>query len=253
MRYLIWTPPPINASASNRISHRLCHFLNVLGEQAHVTGERVHEQWNTPRSHEVTPTTVVVYPDSVAGNPLKGTRVVRYCTNRPGLLGGDATFASGDMVFYYDDHYFESVHAATTDAGFSKERAIKISIIEPELFYNDKSIRRACDCLYVGKAALSPKYRKLADESGYVPVTAAFPSSRRGLANLFRECRTFVSYDDTTMLLAEAQVCGADVAILDQETGKLVPYAGDTSNYVAEYFDTSPVERFIRMTRERWN
>ncbi len=253
MRYAIYAPPYSNSSAGVRVLHRLCHFLNTLGEEAYVTTDQSHPHWNTPFTDVVTPDTVVVYPEIVAGNPLGGARVVRYCLNAPALIGGEIKFADSEMVFYYEKRYHDQARAATNDRDFSTDRLVRIAVIEPEIFYPDKSIKRDLNCFYVGKARLrAGNYFKLQDESQFVPITWDSPNSRRSLATLLRRCQVLVSYDDATSLLMEALICGTEARVIDQTKGNMYVYTYDTSEYATRYYDVEPVVRFRDLTRQRW-
>ena len=51
--------------------------------------------------------TVVIYPESTKGNPLKAKHVVRWILNTPGVCGGDGIFEKTDHIFLYHDFYIE--------------------------------------------------------------------------------------------------------------------------------------------------
>ncbi len=261
MRYVFWAPPIVNLSAGVRYVHRLCHFLNVLGEEAYVTTDSTHPFWNTPYTRTITDETVMIMPESVPGNPMNAKRIVRICGNAPGALGfGDKVFADTDMVFYYEARYYEAVRAATNDPTFSRERELRLAMIDPEVFYPDKSVKKQFNCVYRGKPArLQQTWFKLQDETGFVQLTYETPPTRIGVADLLRQTQILVSYDDCTMLLPEALICGAEVRVIDQKVGNMYEYKWNKEvagygldTYATDYYDTKAVQRFIRLTRERW-
>ena len=112
--YYIYTPRWINSSAGIKALHFLCHSLNQKGQKAFLVfsepeflGQpRVNPALHTPildfetaRAHfnaGINP--VVLYSETVPGNPLGGTAVVRYLMNFPGALGGPKSFLESEML-----------------------------------------------------------------------------------------------------------------------------------------------------------
>jgi hypothetical protein len=111
------TPPYVRTSAGVRAMHLLCHSLNRRGQTAYILlypampwrGDEVAPDLMTPiltphvvRSHfERGLTPIMVYPETVTGNPFGGPCVVRYVLNFPGLLGGDKVYAPEELCFGY--------------------------------------------------------------------------------------------------------------------------------------------------------
>lgn len=114
--FYIYAPPWRDSSAGIRVLHYLCHSLNTIGCQAWLVltnpkskGQLVNPNLNTPvlsklqsRIHVksgISP--VVVYSETILGNPLNATRVMRWVLNFPGALGGYLHFPTKDFLVAY--------------------------------------------------------------------------------------------------------------------------------------------------------
>ena len=116
--FYIYAPPWRDSSAGIRVLHYLCHSLNTIGCQAWLVltnpkskGQLVNPNLNTPvlsklqsRIHVksgISP--VVVYSETILGNPLNATRVMRWVLNFPGALGGYLHFPTKDFLVAYSN------------------------------------------------------------------------------------------------------------------------------------------------------
>jgi hypothetical protein len=248
MNFVVWAPPYRNESSGVRVLHRLCHLLNCIGQTATITTEVTHPDWNTPVARAISDETIVVYPEVVIGNPLNAKRVVRYVLNSPGLLGGEPVYDPAEMVFYYDDLFRAVAQAATSEP--LADRKLRISLLEPEVFYDDRSAKRTYDCFYVGKGRSLRERAPLPGESAMVHIQSMFPPTRLGLANLLRGCKTLYTYDNVSAIIHEGRVCGARVVFVTDDG--LIEYTDDFTGYESDYYDTAKIEHFVELTLARW-
>jgi hypothetical protein len=251
--FVVAIGPYRSNSAGMRVMHRLCHLLNVVGARAAVTTDVVNPAWNTPTATDISPETVVIYPEVVAGNPLGARRVVRYVLNHPGLLGGESRYGDDEMVFYFMPRFRESAQAAAGEV-IDDSRQLTLSVIEPDLFYHDRSRPRTYDCIFVGKGTHVRECVQIEGEDRMARVTPDYPTSRAETARLLQGCRTLYSYDDCSGLNNEALICGCQVLLVrDDGTTEVYEDAeGICARYVELYYDLEPVERFVGLVRERW-
>ena len=141
---------------------------------------------------------VVVYPETVWGNPLGFRRVVRWFLNRPGLLGGTAHLNSGELSFVWSRRYFPT------------GPCLRVDVIDRSLFYNAGCVRDT-DATFVYKCG---RVRETPELAGLTEITMDSPSSRQDLANLLRHTRTLYTHDGDSSLLVEALACGAQVKVI---------------------------------------
>ncbi len=114
--YYIASPNFTQKTAGPRALHYLCHILNELGYEAYITTE-IQSPWLrtpllTPEIQEkhirTGRTPIVVYPETIEGNPLHGNLVVRWLLNQAGHLGGEASIRSHEMVFHWGEWVLQS-------------------------------------------------------------------------------------------------------------------------------------------------
>ena len=122
--FYIYAPPWRDSSAGIRVLHYLCHSLNMVGCQAWLvlTNPKSKEQLvnpnlNTPVLSKLQAnlhkslgrSPVVVYSETILGNPLKAQRVMRWVLNFPGALGGSLHFPKEEYVVAYSNKIKEHV------------------------------------------------------------------------------------------------------------------------------------------------
>jgi hypothetical protein len=115
--YFIYTPRWISSSAGIKALHYLCHALNSKGMRAYLVlceGQfnnepRVNPDLFTPiLTQEISDayfkakqTPIVIYSETIPGNPLGATCVVRYLMNFAGALGGSSVFDETEVVISF--------------------------------------------------------------------------------------------------------------------------------------------------------
>lgn len=115
--YYIYAPRWIDSSAGIKHLHFFCHSLNSNGELAFlVLSEKQHGGLPRVNPNLLTPiltqeicdshfnaglTPITVYSESVPGNPLNATCIVRYLMNYSAALGGVERFPEMEHVIAY--------------------------------------------------------------------------------------------------------------------------------------------------------
>jgi hypothetical protein len=196
--WFIAAPPYMHASAGVVVLHRLCHKLRALGVDAYVATHVVHPAWNTPHKLAPSPGAVVVYPESIGGNPYGAQHVVRYVLFYPGRIGtGTSDYDDQELVAYYLDEY-----------RIGPGPRVYVSAVDGALFF-DTGERKAIDVVFVYKGG-----RDAAPwPTGATPMTHGWPETRAATAELLRAARRVYSYDTHSAVLLEAQMCGAEVYV----------------------------------------
>lgn len=211
--YVIWCETYSRRSAGNYCLHRLCHDLNQRGICAVMAGDPY-----PPAEGLVAPVVirrqakrlvrrgfVAVYPEIVCGNPLKAPRVVRWCLNKPGVLGGDKTYAATEKVFTYADAFRFAIQSPVIGK-------LYLPTIDETLFFDNgvPSECRALTCYYTGKSGYRPGF---INPNETLEITRTYPK-REELGKIFRQTRTLYSFDCTTILVQEALLCGCRVVLI---------------------------------------
>lgn len=205
--YIIWAPPYVHCSAGTRVLHKLGHLLNEAGEKAFIYKNKTNPKWNVPTISPREARTmikqgaIVVYPEIVSGNPLRGSSVVRYILNNPGLIGGDKTYAPTELLFVFSKTLLQP--------GMSQDRVLNIPTTDTGVFYDDSRERDIEYLVYFGK------YKKKV--KGYPPDRIIYPYKPKKpeqLGELLRRCKKLISYDDYSALVFEATLCGCPVVVI---------------------------------------
>lgn len=213
--YYIEAPAYRRTSAGIKVLHLLCHALNRVGENAYVYTNATNPALDTPtltpeieaqhRQAGLEP--IVVYPETVPGNPRNAGSVVRYILNRAGLIGGDQMFAPTELIFSYG----RNILPAQADP----DNILFLPPVDSRIFNNLDNLhdkQRSGVLLYPGRhrAGLA-LYPDLAARATL--ITASWPETHEALADLFRRSEAVYCFESTAIAL-EATLCGCPAIIL---------------------------------------
>ena len=215
--YVIWAPSYAENSAGNRCLYLLCDHLNRLGYRSQIiksakTPKTLNAPLTTPKRVEKdlkSGRAVMIYPEVVSGNPLGAKHVVRWVLNQPGLLGGGRLFHPDEKVFSYSRVYLHSINNPV-------KGILYLPTIDRALFYPpEANTERNTIAFYVGKSSYKAGYF---DPKAATEITRTYPDSRVKLADLLRRCRLLYCFDNSTILVYEAAMCGCPVVIIPDGT-----------------------------------
>jgi len=225
--YIIVAPAYNSASAGIRALHMLCHSLNLIGQRAFIY---IHPQviWDDRGQYTCpelcTPLLipealahfeqngqppVVIYPETVVGNQLRASVIVRWLLNYPGLLGGDTTYDAGDILYAYSRRLAESV-------GIGEDRVLFLPTSSPHIFYPPlASAPRRGSCFYAAKYQSHHRGKLFPITAGSIEITRNLPTSqtKQQIAELFRCSELFYTYEDTALAI-EAGLCGCPTVFI---------------------------------------
>ncbi len=220
--YIIYALNYSRQSAGLYCLYKLCHDLNAAGFKSFMTWTNYSpSDLNAPvisirhAKRLAKQGYIVVYPEIVSGNPLKAKKVARWVLNKPGALGGDLHFCDQELIFIYADIF---------GAGITNTISGKLFLptIDESIFYDDERslCERSLECYYLGKASW---------KDGYVKPATAFEVTRTSpkrteLGKLFRASRVLYCFDNTTVLVYEAIMCGCPVVLIPDGTQTLIDY-----------------------------
>ena len=259
--YYIYTPNYRRNSAGIRVLHMLCDALNRSGYEAYVVANVLNPDLMTSclttevralhRSQGLEP--IAVYPEIIDGNPLEAGVVVRYLLNQPGYLGGSGVYDPDDLQFAYSRGLLQP--------GIPEENVLHLPPIDLSIFcppvHPDKRIPGKV-CYYQGREG------RAKIEPGFLPpdateVTAEFPDSWEGLADLFQQCEYFY-LAERSGLAAEAALCGCIGIVLPGQyaPGQLSEFEnknygtawGNTPERIARARDTLPLVRQTQLEHQ---
>lgn len=227
MKYLIWSYDYSHASAGPKALHRLCHELNMAGQEAYVSYSTTNPNWITPYAEaSLEGDWCAIYPEIIYGNPWNAPRVARWVLNVPGLLGGDPTYDPSEIVFTWSDEFL---------AG-----APRLWLPSFELdIYADRGEARFGQAFYAGK--------RYGEVPGATEITLDMRLDRYALADVLNHVTVLYSFDESTAMVALALLCGCPVVIVP--TGQRWEPAGYRERYIEEASAfPAQLDAFIRAT-----
>ena len=198
--------PRYGKSAGVRVLYRLCVELENLGFDACVLAYgRRYRGDDIPKcrivkrfTDEMRRDSVVVYPETVWGNPLRAHRVARWVLNKPGVQGGEEHFSENELVFSWSSKYHPSPHQ------------LRLDVIDRDIFRDTGDVRTT-DAVFVYKGGY---VRETPELRGLPVITMDYPADRKELAALLRRTRVLYTHDLHTVLAEEAMACGAQVRVV---------------------------------------
>lgn len=228
--FYIVAPSYTHQSAGIKALHLFCHCLNRRGQMAYMVNQNIYDvvpfepmdlnpDLLTPlltleiykRHRDAGLTPIVVYPETITGNPLKASVVARYVLNFPGLLGGDKVYPPEELVFAYSKKLADA-------AGVGEDRVLFLPASDTNIFHRrDDEQPRAGTCFY------ADKYKKVHDgqlfeiTKGAVEITRGIGSqTTEEVAELFRRSELFYCYENSALAI-EAMLCGCPTVFLPNE------------------------------------
>lgn len=227
-RFVIYAPD-FNETRGGAIAlHRLCDRLNALGYESYIWPYRkprftrvtdlgfwkrqarwlvdplrgraykTNPAFVTPiASHRLLRDAVVLYPESVDGNPLRARRVVRWLLHRPGYITGrPPEYGDSEIFFHYQRAFAE---------GFDRESTLlSTRWVRDDVYRITNHGPREGACHLVRKAKRRDDIDPDAPEFG--PRVDGM--SHEQMAKTFNEKKYFYSFDPYTMYCVYAALCG---------------------------------------------
>lgn len=222
--YYVYVPRWISSSAGIKALHYFCHSLNEKGYPAYlILTEAIHGGEPRVNSHLRTPiltnemaeshfraglTPIVVYSETIPGNPLNATAVVRYLMNYAGVLGGEKYFDDNEMILAFSKKI--AVHYAKKN----KTKIPSVLFLPPvdprEIKRND--LKENFQIVYAGKyrsfIGKPPKVGRL--DSVEIFRDGPRMQSRKQVLDLLRRASVLYSFENSS-IVTEAILSGTPV------------------------------------------
>lgn len=219
--YYIYTTGWRTDAAGVRALHYLCHSINSIGYRAFLVipdtfspGSAINVKLNTPvltkslaRMHrKCGENAIVIYSETIPGNPLKSEFAIRYLMNFAGALGGTLEFSKEDMIVSYSKSIAEDFHDATG-------RRVDFELFLPAIDYREIVFNRDTrEDFYLLYAA---KFRNFVGKPNELPSIkvkeirrdSPMAESRSELLHLLGKCRGVLSLENSS-IITEAVLSG---------------------------------------------
>lgn len=213
--YYIYAPKYVPTSAGICALYKLACDLRAAGQKAWIVTHADHTQDQLPQIYEELVLSyemaifhryarflpIVIYPETVHGNPLRAAAVVRYIMNVPGLLGGPSTYAETDCLYAFSETLADRIG--------KPDWSLFIPLVD-ETKFTPGNKARVIDCVYASKYRYVHKSVPTGFPAGAIEISRDLHDSPDSiqLIELLRKARTVYLYENTAIAI-EAALCGA--------------------------------------------
>lgn len=218
-QFVIVAPRYLTNSYGVQVMHRLCHTLNELGLSAVMMfnwkdesgriqvgfqgPEWTHPQLKTPVlapcDRRFFDNVIVVYPESIGGNPLGAPKVIRYFLNKECYFPGDPKVEVGpnDFLIAFHRMFRPDAHVVLTESNMNP-------------VFNSAGTKpvnqRPLKLTYIGKGEYEGPTFIIKDS---IYIARNWPTDQNQLAILMKNSRLVFSWDSMSGVPLEAVLCGA--------------------------------------------
>ena len=205
MRIVISARPYLEHVGGHIVLHKLCDSLVREGLPAFLRPDTADWATNpdylSPVTDHVTDDDVVIYHDSIRGNPWQARRVIRWLLYLP-------KHPVDGLPLAYSEQYGQGPY---------------LKVIEPHLdVFRDLGLPRKGSCWTWRKAERQGWKRTQKPRAG---TEIPRGTGNRELADIFNRHDRFICYDGASWLAVQAALCGCDV-IMPRPVGGVFPYPG---------------------------
>ena len=241
-KFLVFSPSYDETNGGAIVLHKLCSILNDLGYDAclypyYETYElnkknclksiqkslksflfpwrkkyKTNPEFNTPVYKKVNKSSwqewVVIYPEIVFGNPLGAKNVVRWFLHQPGFHSGTIYYGKNELYFKFNT----AIHDFSFQGSVTSTNNLKV-IHYPLEYYNTENlpkIRKGVAC-----SLRKRKNKPLQHETENSILIDG--KTHKEVAEIFKNVKTFISYDSYTAYSVFAVLCGCDSIVIPED------------------------------------
>lgn len=201
--------------------HLIAHHLVEQGQEAYLHTPSINPELKAPKLTQAIAgrhareglTPIVMYSESLFGNPLRAACVVRYVGNFLGLLGGPKSFPAEELLLWHSKDLAEGVERGKDPL------VLSVPTSDTHIFYPpEPGSERPLSCFYASKLKLFHRANPndfFATPADCIEITRDLPTSQTPaeIAEIFRRSSIFYAFENTTLSL-EAMLCGCPVQLI---------------------------------------
>lgn len=243
-KFVIWTPSYTERTGGVLVLHYLCHYLNLCGYKAFLwhsgklmrggngllrTGlyaakyvnrirrgiKRTSPSLTTPlASHKDLEDAIVVYPETISGNPLRASKVVRWLLHKPGYHNERTNYGENELHFCFTPAFREPAFSNSDISEFN-------FFVMLEAFKQTNFGQRQGTCFILRKGRHRQIYHNL--DNGVIVDNM----SHEDMSKIFNKSEFCISYDSYTTYSTYAAICGCkSIVVPEQGVDKQAWYPG---------------------------
>lgn len=277
MRFYIYAPSYDENSGGCIALHKLVHIINTETEHKAYLVPRVLEKinfqnvrgflsnflscWNIFKNRmsyttnpyfettvlksvpkEFIDTAICIYPDVTFGNPLKAKNVVRWFLHQPGHFTKEVCVGLGELYFKFNSAIknFELYGSKLS----TNELKVIHYPLEKYNTDNTESIRKGT-CYVMRKG----KHKKRVHDNDAICLDGL---SHSEIADVFKRCERFISYDDYTAYSLFAVLCGCKSIVVPDENISITEwYPNEKDRYGIAYGFSEEQGKWAELTKNK--
>jgi len=227
-RYFVFVPPPNLKSNGITLLYEVARLLRLAGRTSFLLCDKeegvpksaiwsksqvevpVYFWKDVDSRHEIKTTDIVIYSESVQGNPLHAQRVVRYLMSIPGMLP-EHSMNPGESDFL------------VSYSNLINRELFQLFILKQESVLNQLPRRRNQVAVHFGKVDRDALRRNFSQVWQLISrfrtkkvITRNAPRKRKKLIQYLAKSRLLVSFDPLSNLHIEATLLGTPVLVVDR-------------------------------------
>ena len=194
------------------------------------------------KNAEIIKQSIIIYPETVSGNPLGAKHIVRWLLHQPGYHTGKINYSSGELYFRYS-----SMIKPFSICGSKTSNLVMTIAHHPIEFYNKNNMAESrkgtAYCLRKGKG--KEICHNLHDS---ILIDG---KSHKDIAGIFKRVKRFYSYDTLTAYSRYATLCGCESVVIPDPGVNIDEWRPDiTIRYGLSYGETDEQLQFAHDTTE---
>ncbi|MDD5159206.1 MAG: hypothetical protein PHI47_04090 [Sulfuricurvum sp.] len=173
---------------------------------------------------------IVIYPETIDGNPLNADYVVRWFLHKPGYHTGKILYGHNELYFFYQTVF------NNTEINPHKDHLLQTIFILDDIYKQTNFGSRKGTCYILRKGKGRTIVHDLNDS------ILVDELSHEEMAKIFNQVEMCISYDTYTMYSQFAALCGAISVIIPEENVSKTEWYPDEKIYygLAYGFDNIP-------------
>jgi hypothetical protein len=149
---------------------------------------------------------IVVYPETVDGNPLRSKRVVRWLLHKPGFFLPWVRFSLNELTYFYNPGFAEGV------VGVDQENHLRVTWLRSDVYFDRKLSNRSGACRLIRKGRLTG-LSEVPEGDNAILIDDMTHEEK---ADVFNKTKVLYSHDPFTQYTTYAAMCGCIPVVIPQ-------------------------------------
>ena len=168
---------------------------------------RLNPDFETPiADRKLLKEAIVVYAETVDGNPLKSKRVVRWLLHKPGFFRPSVRFSPNELTYFWHPGFAKGI------TGIDQENHLRVNWLRSDVYFDRKLPNRSGACRLIRKG----KYTGLSEIPEDDDAILIDNMTHEEKAEVFNRTKVLYSHDPFTQYMTYAAMCGCIPVVVPQ-------------------------------------